>query len=148
MIYNLFFDIIIFMGQKKYSIIIILTTILAWLAFFMVINNFDPFKIDLLIFTLFYLTLFLSIFGTFSLLLFYIHKISLASNHKEWNIKNKKEKIMITESFRKSILISLIFIVALILQSERLLTWWNTILLVIIFSMFEFVILAFKKEKK
>tara|TARA_B100001964_G_C14146734_1_gene560036 strand:+ start:676 stop:1098 length:423 start_codon:yes stop_codon:yes gene_type:complete len=139
LIFTLFFDIIISMGQKKYSFIMVLTTILAWLGFFIVINNFDPFQANILIFIFFYSTLFLSIFGTFLLLLFQIRKM--------YNKKRNRERIIISESLQQAVLISLVFIIALILQASRILTWWNTILLIIVASMFEFVILVFKTKK-
>ncbi len=117
----------------------VLTTILAWLGFFIVINNFDPFQANILIFIFFYSTLFLSIFGTFLLLLFQIRKM--------YNKKRNRERIIISESLQQAVLISLVFIIALILQASRILTWWNTILLIIVASMFEFVILVFKTKK-
>jgi len=139
LIYTLFFDIIRLMGQKKYSLIMFLTTLLAWLAFFIVLNNFDPQEANTLVFFFFYFTLFLSIFGSLLSLLFQI---------RFWkNKKRKRERIIILESLQQAILISLVFIIALILQASRILTWWNTILLIIVATMFEFVILAFKTKK-
>jgi len=127
------------MGQKKYSLIILLTTILAWLAFFIVLNNFDPQEASALIFFFFYFTLFLSIFGIFLLLL---------SQIRFWKNKQRNmERVIILESLQQAILISLVFTIALILQASRILTWWNTILLIIVATMFEFVILAFKSKK-
>ena len=117
----------------------ILTTILAWLAFFIVLNSFDPNEANIMVFSFFYFSLFLSIFGTFSLLLFYIRKLI--------NNKRSNERKIVSESFQQSILISFVFIIALILQASRILTWWNTALLIILASMFEFVILAFKTKK-
>ncbi len=116
-----------------------LTTLLAWLTFFIVLNNFDPQEANTLVFFFFYFTLFLSVFGSLLSLLFQI---------RFWkNKKRKRERIIILESLQQAILISLVFIIALILQASRILTWWNTILLIIVATMFEFVILTFKTKK-
>jgi len=56
------------MNIKTYNIFMILATAIAWLGFFIIINNFDPFLGNWTVFTMFYVVLFLAILGTLSLL--------------------------------------------------------------------------------
>jgi len=126
------------MDIKTYNIIMGIATAIAWLGFFVIINNFDPSQASLAIFILFYFLLFLSILGSLSLLIFWIRKLV----HR----RRVLTRILITESFRQSIIYSSIFIVAFLLQSGRVLTWWNTLLLIILASIIEFSIIVFRKE--
>ena len=117
----------------------ILATLLAWLGFFIIINNFDPYQGQLVVFTLFYFVLFLAVLGTFSLFGFWLRKL--------WNRKRGIARIMVGESFRQAIIFSLALVIALILQANRLLSWWNIVLLVVIATIVEFMILVFRHDE-
>lgn len=116
----------------------LLATALAWLGFLILIANFDPEQIDRLIFVLFYLVLFLALLGTWALLGFWLRLLL--------NRKKRQPRFMAFESFRQSLIFSLAIIVALLLQAERLLTWWNISLLALLAALVEFVIALFKKR--
>lgn len=116
----------------------IFATIIAWLGFFIIINTFDPYDNNIVAFILFYLALFLSLLGSFSLFGFWIRKL--------WNRKRGIVRIMVTESFRQAIIFSSVLVIALLLQAERILTWWNMLLLIILASFLEFLILAFRQN--
>lgn len=118
----------------------IFATIIAWFGFFIIINTFDPFTGNIIAFILFYLSLFLSILGTFSLLGFWFRKL--------WNKKRGIMRVMVTESFRQAIIISGVLVVALLLQATRILTWWNMLLLIILASFLEFLILVFRQKSE
>jgi Ca2+/Na+ antiporter len=124
---------------KTYNVIMILATLLAWLGFFIIINNFDPYQGQLVVFTLFYFVLFLAVLGTFSLFGFWLRKL--------WNRKRGIARIMVGESFRQAIIFSLALVIALILQANRLLSWWNIVLLVVIATIVEFMILVFRHDE-
>jgi Ca2+/Na+ antiporter len=51
---------------------------------------------------------------------------------------------MAVESFRQAFIFALVVLVALWLQSIRVLTWWNIVLLVFVATFLEFVILLFR----
>ncbi|MDP2812615.1 MAG: hypothetical protein Q8O32_02910 [bacterium] len=124
------------MTVKSYNLFMLLATILAWLGFFIVISSFDPQSADLTVFGLFYGILLLSLLGTFSLLGFCFRAF--------WNKKRGVPRFMAMESFRQALIFSVVVLVALGLQSMRVLTWWNIMLLVFVATFLEFVILLFR----
>ncbi|MBU1203406.1 hypothetical protein KKH39_05180 [Patescibacteria group bacterium] len=128
------------MTIRSYNIAMLLATVLAWLGFFIIINSFDPYQGGLSIFLMFYFTLFLSILGTLSLLGFLLRSV--------WNRKRGIARVMVMESFRQAVIFSSVLLVALFLQSLRLLTWWNTLLLVVLATTIEFVFLVFRANDK
>lgn len=118
----------------------LLATILAWFGFFIIINSFDPNQGGLMVFSLFYTTLFLSIFGTLSLLGFLFRNI--------FNKRKALARVMALESFRQALIFSIILVVAMMMQAARVLTWWNMLLLIILASVVEFLILVFRQDDK
>jgi len=117
----------------------ILATLLAWLGFFIIVNIFDPYQGEIVVFILFYFVLFLATLGTLSLIGFWLRKL--------WNRKRGIARVMVSESFRQAIIFSLALVVALVLQANRLLSWWNLLLLVLIATIVEFMILAFHHDE-
>ncbi len=125
------------MGLKYYITTMILATILCWVAWFLVIFNIDPRAAGVWSFILFYLSLFLSLAGSFSVTGFVFRVFFL---------KNKEPYFrLVKRSFRHSLFFALLLIVALFLQSLRLLNWWNLIILILAFSFFE---MSFLTERK
>lgn len=116
----------------------LVATGIAWLGFFIIINNFDPNEGGWLIFALFYFVLFLGIVGALSLLGFLARSL--------WNRKRVRPRLMAVESFRQSIIFSAVLIIALWLQAGRVLTWWNMLLLIILATVVEFAILIFRQD--
>jgi len=113
----------------------LIATAIAWFGFIVIINNFDPYQANIVIFILFYSVLFLGALGILSLIGFWIRK--LAYRRKEI------PAIIVTESFRQAIIFSGVFVVASWMQASRLLTWWNIALLIVLATFLEFLILLF-----
>ncbi len=126
------------MHVKTYNVSMVLATVIAWLGFSVILSNFDPTQANWVVFLLFYLVLFLALLGTLSLLGFWFRKL--------WNRQRGVVRVMVTESFRQGIIFSIVLIVALWLQSMRVLSWWNMLILIILASVLEFVILLFRQK--
>jgi len=115
----------------------IFATLICWAAWFLVLFNIDPREMGWGSLVFFYLSFFLSLIGTFSIAGFLI---------RIYFVKTKEPYFrLVKKSFRHSLFFSLLLVVALILQSLRLLNWWNLIILILAFSFFE---MSFLTERK
>ena len=97
---------------------ICLTAILVYL---------NPISSDLLVFILFYLSIFIGSSGIITLIGFFIRRIS---RRKKASLPIKQAIYNLEVSFRQGFLLSIILIVTLILQSERVLSLWYLLILV------------------
>jgi len=104
---------------------ICLTAILVYL---------NPVSSDLLVFILFYLSIFIGSSGIITLIGFFIRRIS---RRKKASLPIKQAIYNLEVSFRQGFLLSIILIVTLILQSERVLSWWYLLILVGIIGLTE-----------
>lgn len=127
------------MNAKNYSLIMGVATIIAWVGFFTIIFNFDPQEANWIIFVLFYLSLFLAVSGTLSIIGFFARILLLR--------KRSILRYLVAESFRQATIVAAALVVTLILQSVRILTWWNMALLILATAALEFLILLFKKNQ-
>jgi len=138
------------MGIRAYLILMTITTIIAWTGWAMVITNIDPETAGLWGFTFFYLSFFLSLLGSFSIIGYVVRFIwshlaltpgSKARRQKQANVYR------VSTAFRQALLWSLAITIALTLQSQRLLVWWLMLLLVVVFALIEFTIISLTREK-
>jgi hypothetical protein len=124
------------MTLRQYITWIALGTLLAWGAFVLVVLYLNPETAGVLGFTFFYLSLFLGVAGSLTLLGFvwrYIrHRDDLLFRH-------------VTISFRQGVLLGVLVTGALFLQSQKLLTWWNLILLVVGITLLELFLLTSRR---
>lgn len=121
------------MSLKQYLFLIISATAISIIAFLIVINSINPTATNLLGFTLFYLSLFFSVTGILALILFLFRN---AFNSTLF----LKDKVLI--SFRQAFLIGVLICVGLFLQSQKLIAWWNLIILILILFIIEYGFLA------
>lgn len=124
------------MTLRKYLIILTTCTFLCWATWFAVLYYTNPNGTGWGGFVFFYLSLFVSLVGTFSLVGFAFR-----------TMMNKEEILYkkIDISSRQSIILSLLVIVTLILQSQRFLTWWNFIILIALVSLIETFFVSYRK---
>jgi len=120
------------MSLRSYLHTVIGVCLASFGFLFLVIYNFTP---DMgWIFTfLFYSTLFLSLLSSLFLINFSLRLIRFY----------KKQKVLgkeINKAFQLSLSISLITIIMLILQSFRILTWWNAAILILIFLLIQYIL--------
>lgn len=116
-----------------------LTTIVAWTGWVIVITTVNPEGAGALELSFFYLSLFLSLLGTFSVLGFGIR--SLLQRHHRAHIYR------VSTAFRQACLWSLGLIIALALQSQRILSWWLLLLLLLAMTMIEFTFIVLQQKK-
>ena len=126
------------MNLKTYNIFMIIATAIAWLGFFIIINNFDPILGNWVVFTMFYAVLFLAILGSLSLIGYWWRRLL--------NRRKEMSRFLVSESFRQAIIFSAVAIIALWLQAGCILTWWNIVLLIVSATLLEFIIILFRQN--
>ncbi len=111
------------MTLKQYLTIMAIATVLCWISWLFVIINIDPFQGNISGFVFFYITLFFSLLGTNSLLIFCVYRF-FSNNHPMFRYVQK--------SFRESLILSIFIIFILFLQGMNWLTIWNLAILVLL----------------
>jgi len=125
------------MTLKNYLIFMGSTTALLWGLFFFVINLINPDTTNWLGFVIFYLALFLALSGTTALVGFFIR----------FKIMKKDLAVRAAKTaFRQSFLFSFLLSAILFLLSQKLFSWFNLILLVVIISIIEFLLISSNKK--
>jgi len=116
------------MNISAYLIGLILVIFLASACLAAILIYFNPNNSGTLIFILFYSCLFISLTGVFTLIGFLVRQIT----RKKRRIPLPKSQVVrnLEVSFRQGLLFSVILISVLILQSQRILSWWHLVLLV------------------
>lgn len=109
------------MTLRSYLIGMLISTIFCWASFVLILIYVDPDQAGFIGFLSFYVSLFFAIIGTLTLIGFYL---------RVWFSKNEVLFAHVAPSFRQAVLLSVILITSLLLQSFRLLTWWDGALLV------------------
>ena len=117
------------MTHHRYISIIALAGLLAWVAWTVVINKLSPMETMGLSLAFFYVTLFIALSCTFTVIGFYL---------RVWLFKNEIFYKHINIALRQGVFLGLIAILALVFQMMRVLTWWSGFLLVIVFVLLEF----------
>jgi len=119
-------------------ILMTISAVFCWLIWVFVLYLIDPTSAGILGFTFFYLSLFLSLAGTMSVLgLIFRMKFG------------KEEAVFrtVTTSFRQATMLGFLVIGGLFLKSKNLLAWWNIILLVLALTVLEFFFMSSQKRK-
>ncbi len=117
------------MTLTRYTVMLLVATLIAWSGFAVVVTQINPQTAGYDSFILFYVSLFFCLLGSFSLIGLLI-RLRTQKQHLPYYI--------VLLSFRQSIFFSLLVIGALLLQSHRVLYWWNMMLLVVGLTVIEF----------
>ncbi|MFA5413817.1 MAG: hypothetical protein WC348_04785 [Patescibacteria group bacterium] len=126
------------MTLRQYLVLMTISAIFCWVIWVSVLYLIDPTQAGFLGFTFFYLSLFLSIVGTMSVLGLILR------------MKLGKEELVfktVTTSFRQATLLGLLVIGGLILKSQRILTWWNILFLLLALIVIEFFFISYAKKR-
>jgi len=125
------------MSLKNYIILMLLATIACYLAFGAVVYFFDPFSGGILAVMFFYLSLFLALIGTLSLIGLFL---------RLFFSKDKLVFKQVVTSFRQSIWFALLILIILYLQKVDLLAWKNLIFLILAFAILELFFMSYKTK--
>lgn len=125
------------MSLRLYLIIMFIATGLCWLAFIFIIRTVNPEITNWVGFVLFYLSLFLSLVGSFSLVGFLVRFIGLKREFINYSVK---------AAFRQAFLFSFCIISVLFLLAANLFSWLNVVLLVVGLSVLEFFIISYGRR--
>ncbi len=125
------------MTIRQYIIIMILASIMCWIAWGFVLFNIDPTQGSTLGFVFFYIALFFALMGTCSVLAFPIVRL---------RAKDVPMYRQVKMSFRDGIAVAGLFIILLYLQAEGVLTLWNLGVFVVI--LFLIMIFSYSNKKQ
>lgn len=126
------------MTFKQFFFVMLIGTILMWSSWLFILFSIDPGTTALMGILFFYLTLSVSLIGTFTLMgIFFRHLLQ-----KDILLSKK-----VGRSFRQSVLLSFLFIGALFLQQQSFFNGWTISLLILFVSFIEFFFLSLKSMR-
>lgn len=121
------------MTLRQYLIIMVIATTICWFSWGVVINNVDPFTSSNTGFLFFYISLFLALVGTVSIIVFFLYNFFSKSGLPLFRYVRK--------SFSLALFLSSVVILLLYLQSIRFLNFWGvTIFILVIALIISFII--------
>jgi len=123
------------MSLKKYLIIMTSVTLICWIAWLVVLFYFSPGEGNSMVFLLFYLSLFLALIGTFSLMGFF---------GRVWFSREQVIFRYLGVSTRQALWFSILLVGTLMMQGVDFLRWWSVLLLIIFLILLEFFFLSRK----
>lgn len=109
--------------------LIAIATIISWGALLLVINKLDPYQSTQISLIFFFISNFLALTGTFSIILFFL---------KKWRANNHVYVKHVIISLRQGMLLSISTNICLSLLMLGVLRVWNGLLIVIIITLIEF----------
>ncbi|MAF20777.1 MAG: hypothetical protein CMI55_03800 [Parcubacteria group bacterium] len=115
------------MNLPVYLAGLVLASLLASVCLVAILIYFNPFSSDSSVFILFYLTLFISTAGFFTLTGWLIRRFSFK---RKIQLSTNRLIHYLEISFRQGLFLAVILIAVLILQSQRILAWWYLLILV------------------
>jgi hypothetical protein len=112
-----------------------LLTLFCWLAWLVVLYYINPTEAGLIGFLLFYFSLFVAVFGTFSLLGFFI---------RVWFSKEEVIFRHLGIATRQSLWFALLLVGTLAMKGANFMRWWSILLLMLFLILLEFFFLSRK----
>lgn len=117
------------MTHRYYLAGILLTALLGWVSWVLVISNLSPFISGYLALSLFYSSLFIALSGTFGILNYYLRQMMIKKGDRFHHIN---------ASLRQGSLLSIMLCLGLVFQRQKVLTWWVALLLFAIIVLTEY----------
>ena len=122
------------MTLRSYLIIMAIATLVCWGALAFIVFTVNPDATNWIGFLLFYISLFLAVAGTASIVGFVVRFIAL---------RRELATQAVREAFRQSFLFSILIVAILLMLAYHLFTWLNLILLVVGLSVLEYFMLNY-----
>ncbi len=126
------------MTLRIYLLLFITSTIIAWIGWFFILTHIDPFAVDAAWLLLFYVSMAIALFGTFSLLGF---------GFRVWFSKEERLFRHLASASRQGGELAGFLVAFLLLQTSKYLAWWNIALLIILVILIEFFSLSGKQTR-
>lgn len=127
------------MTTRKYLFILTIITVIAWVLWVMVIKLIDPTMGSSLALLLFYLTLFFSLAGSFTIIGYLIRMLTDAE---------EMLRVRLNISGRQGILFSILVITSLILKASGQLNGLTIVISILILSLVEFLFLSLTSKQE
>jgi len=126
------------MSLRAYLCVMGFGVVLAGATFFLVLFRVDPATAGWLGLALFYFSLFLTLAGAVSIIGFVVRVLL----HRDEMLSR-----LVGLSFRQAVLLSALAVGALMLRSRNLLSWWNSIFIILAVTVVEFIFISLEKKK-
>ena len=127
------------MTLRQYLVLMTVGTLLAWSAVGVIVLAVDPAEAQTVIFAILYASLFMALTGTLSVSIFLIRTKLLRRSE----ILSRQVSL----AFRQAMMLSALAVLTLHLQGKGLLTWWNSILMILALTLLEFFFISTKVKK-
>lgn len=128
------------MSFRAYLIFMGLSTLIAWLAWIVLLFNIDPTQASVFVFVIFYFTLGVGLIGLISLMSM-AYRVLVVKQH-ELIIRQ------VRVAFRHAVLLSSVAVIALALSAGGLFHWWVLIVLIGIASFIEYICLLIQSSRR
>ena len=125
------------MTVKAFGLGSFITALIAWGILFLIINWIDPTKSAAAAFVLFFLTLFLAVAATAGLIGYIARTISMRHQLPAYRVR---------PSLRQGIFLGVFVDLLLFLQLERILVWWVSAIIVLLFIVIELVFTSYDRH--
>lgn len=128
------------MSFRAYLVFMGASTLIAWLAWVVLLFNIDPTQASLFVFIVFYFTLGVGLIGAISLLGIAYRMLVV-----------RKQELVIRQvrvAFRHAVLLSSVAVISLALSAEALFHWWILIVLISVASLIEYVCLLIQNSRR
>ncbi|MBP9864559.1 hypothetical protein KBC54_03880 [Patescibacteria group bacterium] len=128
------------MSFRAYLLFMGVSTIIAWLAWVVLLLNIDPTQASLFVFIIFYFTLAVGLIGTISLLSM-AYRVLVVKQH---DLIIRQVRV----AFRHAVLLSSLAVISLALSASGLFHWWVLVVLIVGASMIEYVSLLIQSSRR
>jgi hypothetical protein len=121
------------MIYNPYLLGIILATLFSWATWVVVLLKLSPFTLPQMALSAFFASLFIALTGTFALFIYYLHL---------WRSAQASKISDLNTALRQGFLLSAMINIGLVFQRQRVLTWWDGLLLLFIVLLIEYYFMS------